>query len=121
MFDTHGGADFIEGVLATTLPLSCGEEVGQLRAAVGRQFDDPDRRGQLDPAQRSTLLLSVGWARDGVMGRGTDRRRPISSLDQAVTRSQARSLAGCPGPKTIHRFFIFQEVWISRVYDGRGD
>ena len=51
MFDAHGGADFIEGVLATGLPVLCCEAVGELRAVVGQQFNDLDRRGQLEPAQ----------------------------------------------------------------------
>ena len=51
VFDTHGGADFIEGVLATGLPVLCCEAVGELRTVVSQQFDDPDRRGQLEPAQ----------------------------------------------------------------------
>ena len=29
VFDTHGGADCIEGVLATGLPVLCGEVVGE--------------------------------------------------------------------------------------------
>lgn len=73
VFDALGNVDFIEGVPATTLPLSCGEAVGELRTVVSQQFDDPDRRGQLESAQRSTLLLSVTSARDGVMSRA-DRR-----------------------------------------------
>ena len=59
VFDAHAGADFIECVLPTGLPVFCCEAVGELRAVVGRQFDDPDRRGQLEPAQRSTPLLSI--------------------------------------------------------------
>ena len=59
VFDAHGGADFIEGVLATGLPVLCCEAVGELRTVVGQQFDDPGRRGQLEPAQRSTVLVSV--------------------------------------------------------------
>ena len=51
VFDAHGGADFIEGVLATGLPVLCCEAVGELRAVVGQQFNDLDRRGQLEPAQ----------------------------------------------------------------------
>jgi hypothetical protein len=101
VFDAHGGADFIEGVLATGLPVFCCEAVGELRTVVGWHFDDPDRRGQLEPAQRSTLLLSVSSARHGVMGRGhtararsrrwTRQRRDHTSEvwqdTQALTRS----------------------------------
>lgn len=50
VFDTHGGADFIKGVLATGLPVFCCEVVGELRAVVGQQFNDLDRRGPLEPA-----------------------------------------------------------------------
>ena len=31
VFDTHGGADFIEGMLATGLPVFCCGAVGELR------------------------------------------------------------------------------------------
>ncbi len=51
VFDTLGGADFIEGVPATGLPVFCCEAVVELRAVVGQQFNDLDRRGQLEPAQ----------------------------------------------------------------------
>ena len=47
VFDAHGGADFVEGVLATGRPVFCGEAVGELRTVVGQKFDDPDRLGQL--------------------------------------------------------------------------
>lgn len=77
------------------------EAFGELRAVVGQQFDYPDRRGQLEPAQRSTLPLSVSSARDEVIGRGTDGSCPISSLDQATTRSHTKSLAGHPGLNPI--------------------
>ena len=50
VLDAHAGADFIEGVLATGLPVFCGEAVGELRTVVSQQFDDPDRRGQFEPA-----------------------------------------------------------------------
>ena len=70
-------------------------------------------------AREGLLLLVRGRSLCGAGEIG--RPDPVSSLDQAATKSQARSLAGCPGPKTIHRFFIFQELWISRVYDSRGD
>jgi len=40
-----------EGVLAAALPVFCCEAVGELRTVVGQQFDDPDRRDQLEPAQ----------------------------------------------------------------------
>jgi hypothetical protein len=77
VFDAHGGADLIEGVLTAGRPVLCGEAVGELRTVASQQFDDPDRRGQLEPAQRSTLLLSVSSARDGAMGRGEkDHVRP---------------------------------------------
>ena len=98
MFNALGGADFIGGVLATGLSVFCGEAVSDLRNVVSQQFDDPDWRGQLEPAQRSTLLLSVSSARDGVIGRGTDGSCPIASLDQAATRSHTRRLAGHPDP-----------------------
>ena len=51
VFDTHGGADCVEGVLATGLPVLCGEVVGEWRAVVGQQLNDPDRRCRLEPAQ----------------------------------------------------------------------
>jgi hypothetical protein len=50
VFDAHAGADFIEGALANGLPVFCCEAVGELRTVVGQQLDDPDRRGQLQPA-----------------------------------------------------------------------
>lgn len=59
-------------MLATRLPAFCCEAVGELRTVVGQQFDDSGSRGQLEPAQRSTLLLSVGSACDEVIGRGSD-------------------------------------------------
>ena len=48
-----------EGVLATGLPVFCCEAAGDLRTVVGQQFDDPDRRVPLEPAQRSTRFFSV--------------------------------------------------------------
>ena len=108
VLDAHAGADFIEGVLATGRPVFCGEAVGELRAVVCQQFDYPDRRGQLEPAQRSTPLLSVSSARDEAMGRGTDGSFPILSLGQAVARSHTRRLAEHRWPHTdpsVHHFF----------------
>jgi hypothetical protein len=58
VLDTHGGADFIEGVLATRLPVLCCEAVGELRAVVGQQFDDPDWPDQLEPALALRLRLT---------------------------------------------------------------
>ena len=46
--------------------------------------------------------------------RGADRSNTISSLDQAAARSHTWRLAGRPSLNTIHRFFIFQELWIGR-------
>lgn len=115
MFDAQANADFIECVLATGLPVFCGEAVGELRTVVGQQFDDPDRRAQLEPAQRSTPLLSVSSARDEAMGRGTDGSCPILSLGQAVTRSQPGAWPNTGGPIPIHPFIIFLELWIRRV------
>ena len=59
VFDAYAGVDFIEGVPATTLPAFGGDAIGGMRTVVGQQFDDPGRRGQLEPAQRSTVLVSV--------------------------------------------------------------
>ena len=50
VFHAHGGADFIECVLTPGLPVFCCEAVGELRAVVGQQFNDLNRRGQLEPA-----------------------------------------------------------------------
>ena len=58
MLDTHDGADFIEGVLATRLPVLCCEAVSELRAVVGQQFDDPDWPDQLEPALAIRLRLT---------------------------------------------------------------
>ena len=114
VFHAHGGADFIEGVLATGLPVFCCEAVGELRTVVSQQFDDPDRRGQLAPAQRSTLLLSVSSARDGVKGRGqTGHARTRRWIRQHEIVHQV--LGRTPMSNTVHRFFIFQELWIRRA------
>lgn len=59
VFDAYADVDFIEGVPATTLPAFGGDAIGGLRTVVGQQFDDPGRRGQLEPAQRSTLFFSA--------------------------------------------------------------
>ena len=77
MLDAHAGADFIEGMQATGLPVFWCETVSELRTVVGQQFDDPGRRGQLEPAQRSTLLLSVSSARDEVIARGQTARADL--------------------------------------------
>lgn len=50
VFEAHVSGDFIECELATGLPVFCCEAVGELRTVVRQQFDDPDRRGQLEPA-----------------------------------------------------------------------
>lgn len=78
VFDALGGADFIEGVLATGLPVFCCEAVGELRTVVSQQFDDPDRRGQLEPAQEVdaafiahvTVDVQKDQARGAVNGHG---------------------------------------------------
>lgn len=99
VFDTHGGADFIESVLATGLPVLCCEAVGKLRTVVGQQFDDPDPRGQLEPAQRSTLLLLARSTRDGVLG-----RRQTARFDLVVGSGSDEIAAPVPGttPKSQH-------------------
>jgi hypothetical protein len=63
-----------EGVLDAALHVCCGEAASELRTVDGQQIDDPERRGQLEPAQRLTLLLSVNSACDGVMGGGQTAR-----------------------------------------------
>lgn len=99
MFDAHASTDFTEGVLAAGLPVCCGEAASDLRTVVGQQFDDPNRRGQLEPAQRSTLLLLVRSTRDGVLG-----RRQTARVDLVVGSGSDEIAAPVPGttPKSQH-------------------
>lgn len=58
-----------------------------------------------NPLKLKQLLLQRGRSRCRAGEIDSD---PISSLDQAPTRSHAKSLAEHPGPNTIHRFIIFR-------------
>ena len=51
VFNTHALADLVEYVLAAGLLVFAGEAVRELRAIVGQDFDDLDRRGILQAAQ----------------------------------------------------------------------
>lgn len=111
MFEAHVSGDFIECVLAIGLPVFCCEAVGELRTVVGQQFDDPDRRSQLDPplevddsfVGRVTVDVQNYSARDEVMGRETYGAYPISSLDQAAHQVTCRK----PGYLTRSIGFLF--------------
>jgi hypothetical protein len=105
VFDTHGGADFIEGVLATGLFVFCREAVGELRTVVGQQFDDPDRRGQLEPSHEpaEAKVPFTCALYHPPQGRGISRSDSSSSLDQPATTSRARRLAGRLGSCWLQR------------------
>lgn len=51
VLDAHAGADLVEGAPAAGLLVLRREAVGELRAVVGQDLGDLDRRGQLETAQ----------------------------------------------------------------------
>jgi len=97
VFNAHVGADFIEHVLATGLPVLCGEAVGELRTVVSQQFDDPRRRSRCCFCRLAQRAIQQ-WA-------GAIDPHAISSLEQAATRSHSKRQAGHPGLNTFHRVF----------------
>jgi hypothetical protein len=59
VFDTYAGADFIEGVLATELPIFCCEALGELEPPLVGSLMILIRQTSLSRRMSSARLLSV--------------------------------------------------------------